>query len=91
MFEQTPAQIAKLKPQKEAGEDIYRPLSKLCIFAAWVMLVVGVLGFLVNIGMKNNQVIALLSLGLGAVSFVVIGVLGEISTHLAFIRGQLKS
>ena len=88
---QTPAQKLGLSSPKEPGDDIPRPFAKLCTAVGWMMLVAGVMGFLGNIEERNGLVFAFVSLISGVVTFALLTILGEISTHLAHIRGQTRS
>ena len=66
-----------------------KPFAKISLIVAWILLILGGLGFVGNITVPGSEALAAFSLGGGILAFALVGLLSEISSHLADIRNKI--
>ena len=81
MFEKTPAQ--KLGIPDPSALKNKTPYATTALILAWVILALGVVGFVGSIDQRGYEVVAYASLMSGVFCFAVLGVLSEIARLLA--------
>ena len=81
MFAKTPAQ--KLGLTGPSAGKPKNPYATTALILGWVLLAIGILGFVANIDQRGLEVIAFASLVSGVFCFAILGVLAEIARLLA--------